>query len=109
MTIPGVDVTVALSLVAAVGDFRRFGRPERRVSYLGLKPRVTQSGTQPASNGRITKQGRAHARGVLVEAAFTAARTRVRCGRSLNASARVGGFRSRSSRPRANSSACVGR
>jgi transposase len=56
MTIPGVDATVALSLVAAVGDFRRFSGPERLVSYLGLNPRVKQSGGQPASHGRITKQ-----------------------------------------------------
>jgi transposase len=75
MTIPGVDATVALSLVAAVGDFRRFSHPERLVSYLGLNPRVKQSGGSPASHGKITKQGRAHARGMLVEAAFTAART----------------------------------
>jgi transposase len=40
-----------------------------------VNPRVRQSGNQPASHGRITKQGRAHARGMLVEAAFTAART----------------------------------
>ena len=74
MTIPGVDATVALSIVAAVGDFRRFRRPEL-VSYLGLNPRVKQSGGQPASHGRITKQGRAHARGMLVEAAWSAAKT----------------------------------
>jgi transposase len=29
MTIPGVDATIALSIVAAVGDFHRFARPER--------------------------------------------------------------------------------
>ena len=75
MTIPGVDATVALSIVAAVGDFRRFRRPEQLVSYLGLNPRVKQSGGQPASHGRITKQGRAHARGMLVEAAWSAAKT----------------------------------
>jgi transposase len=75
MTIPGVDATVALSIVAAVGDFRRFRRPEQLVSYLGLNPRVKQSGGQPASHGRITKQGRAHARGMLVEAAWAAAKT----------------------------------
>jgi transposase len=33
---------------------------------------VRQSGGQPASHGRITKQGRAHARGMLVEAAWVA-------------------------------------
>jgi transposase len=72
MTIPGVDATVALSIVAAVGDFHRFGTPARLVSYLGLNPRVRQSGGQPASHGRITKHGRAHARGMLVEAAWVA-------------------------------------
>ena len=74
MTIPGIDATVALSLVAAVGDFRRFRRAEQLVSYLGLNPRVRQSGSAPATHGRITKHGRAHARGMLVEAAFTAAK-----------------------------------
>ena len=75
ITIPGVDVTVALSIVAAIGDFRRFREPGQVVSYLGLNPRVKQSGGQPASHGRITKQGRAHARGMLVEAAWAASKT----------------------------------
>jgi transposase len=75
MTIPGVDATFALSIVAAVGDFGRFRSPDKLVSYLGLNPRVRQSGAQPASHGRITKQGRAHARGMLVEAAWAAAKT----------------------------------
>lgn len=72
MTIPGVDATVALSIVAAVGDFTRFRSPEKLVAYFGLNPRVRQSGGQPASHGRITKAGRAHARGMLVEAAWSA-------------------------------------
>jgi transposase len=74
MTIPGIDATVALSLVAAVGEFRRFRTPEQLVSYLGLNPRVKQSGGKAANHGRITKHGRAHARGMLVEAAFTASK-----------------------------------
>jgi Transposase IS116/IS110/IS902 family len=44
MTIPGVDATLALSIVAAVGDFTRFRTPDKLVSYLGLNPRVRQSG-----------------------------------------------------------------
>jgi len=74
MTIPGVDVTVAVSVVAAVGDFSRFSSPERLVSYLGLNPKVRQSGNGPAVHGRITKAGRSQARGMLVEAAFSASR-----------------------------------
>src|SRR5437899_12454501 len=75
MTIPGVDVAVALGLVAAIGPVTRFRAPQKLVSYLGLNPRVRQSGLQPAHHGRITKQGRAHARGMLVEAAWVAAKT----------------------------------
>src|SRR6266508_5422162 len=74
MTIPGVDATVAMAIVAAIGDFGRFSSPDRLVSYMGLNPRVRQPGGQPASHGRITKQGRAHARGMLVEAAWVAAK-----------------------------------
>lgn len=74
MTVPGINVTVAMSIVAAVGDFSRFESPDRLVSYLGLNPRVSQSGDRPASHGRITKAGRAQARGMIVEAAFSASR-----------------------------------
>ena len=75
MTIPGVDFAVAVGLVAAIGDVTRFRSPQKLVSYFGLNPRVRQSGLQPAHHGRITKQGRAHARGMLVEAAWVAAKT----------------------------------
>jgi transposase len=109
MTIPGVDATVALSIVAAIGDFRRFRHPGQVVSYLGLNPRVKQSGGQPASHGRITKQGRAHARGMLVEAAWAASRPRGRCARSMNASAAGAGCRSRSWPPLGSSRCCAGR
>jgi hypothetical protein len=65
---------VALSIVAAVGDFTRFRTPEKLVAYFGLNPRVRQSGGQPASHGRITKAGPSHARGMLVEAAWSASK-----------------------------------
>ena len=55
MTVPGIDATVALSIVAAVGDFTRFRTPEKLVAYLGLNPRVRQSGA--ASQPRADHQG----------------------------------------------------
>jgi transposase len=70
MTITGVNVTVAMSVLAAIGDIDRFSSAEKLVSYFGLNPRVRQSGDKPAYHGRITKQGRAHARSMLVEAAW---------------------------------------
>ena len=75
MTIPGIHMIVALAIKAAIGDVKRFARPQKLASYLGLNPSVRQSGPGPAYHGRITKQGRGHARGMLVEAAWAAART----------------------------------
>ncbi|MEQ9641416.1 MAG: IS110 family transposase [Alphaproteobacteria bacterium] len=75
MTLPGVDMTVAASVAAAVGDIRRFPGPRKLVGYLGLNPSVRQSGEGPAYHGRISKQGRGQARGMLVEAAWAAARS----------------------------------
>lgn len=70
MTIGGVNAVVAMSVLAAIGEITRFSSPEKLVSYLGLNPRVRQSGERPAFHGRITKQGRAH-RAMLVEAAWS--------------------------------------
>lgn len=75
LTISGVNVTVAISLLAAIGDIRRFASAQKLVSYFGLNPSVRQSGLAPARHGHITKIGRAHARGMLVEAAWAAAHT----------------------------------
>ncbi|HZU77233.1 MAG TPA: transposase, partial [Dehalococcoidia bacterium] len=61
-------------LVAAIGDVRRFPDPEKLVSYVGLNPRVRQSGLGLAQHGRISKRGRSHARAMLVEAAWAAAK-----------------------------------
>jgi transposase len=74
ITITGVNLTVAAGLVAAIGDIRRFSSPQKLVSYFGLNPRVRQSGLGAAHHGRISKSGRSHARAMLVEAAWAAAK-----------------------------------
>jgi transposase len=75
LTLPGVNFVTACALLAAIGDVTRFPTARHLVSYLGLDPRVRQSGTEPARHGRISKQGPGEARHVLVEAAWHAART----------------------------------
>ena len=71
MTVPGVNVICAATVLAAVGDIRRFRTSSALVGYLGLDPRVRQSGTEPAKSGRISKRGSSSARWVLVEAAWS--------------------------------------
>jgi transposase len=75
MTIPGIDVAAACTLIAAIGDIRRFDSPRKLAAYVGLDPRVRQSGEKPARHGGISKRGNPHARHVLVEAAHQAMRT----------------------------------
>lgn len=74
MTIPGVGVGVAVTLMAAIGEISRFSSPRQLVAYLGLDPKVRQSSDQPARHGRISKRGNAQARSLLVEAAWAAIR-----------------------------------
>lgn len=74
LTITGVNLTVATGLMAAIGDISRFNNPQKLVSYFGLNPRVRQSGLGAAHHGRISKIGRSHARAMLVEAAWAAAK-----------------------------------
>ena len=71
MTVPGVNLICAATFIAAVGDPRRFLTSRKLVAYLGLDPRVRQSGEAPARSGRISKRGSASARWALVEAAWS--------------------------------------
>jgi transposase len=75
LTLPGVNFVTAAALIAAIGEISRFPTARQLVSYLGLDPRVRQSGSEPARHGRISKQGPGEARHVLVEAAWHATRT----------------------------------
>jgi transposase len=61
--------------VGVIGDVDRFPSPRHLVGYLGLDPRVRQSGERKARHGHISREGQAHARGLLIEAAHSAIRT----------------------------------
>jgi transposase len=65
----GIDTLSAVGLCVEVGDFERFERPRRLMSYLGLVPSENSSGGQ-RRQGAITKTGSRHARRLLVEAAW---------------------------------------
>ena len=74
MTVPGVNVIVAATFMAAVGDSGRFPDRRKLTGYLGLDPRVRQSGAGPANHGRISKQGSSSARHALVAASWSTVR-----------------------------------
>ena len=75
VTIPGVGLLSAATFVAVVGDVHRFSSARKLVGYLGLDPRVRQSGSKRTRMGHISKEGPAAARAALCEAAHAAMRT----------------------------------
>ncbi|HEX3362561.1 MAG TPA: IS110 family transposase [Solirubrobacterales bacterium] len=75
LTLPGFGPVAATALMAAIGDVSRFPSPRHPVGYLGLDPKVVQSGSKAARHGRISKRGPGYARHVLVEAALHARRS----------------------------------
>jgi transposase len=70
MSVPGVNVHTAATFMAAIGDIHRFSSSRKLVSYLGLDPRVRQSGSTPARHGHISKAGASEPRHMLGEAAW---------------------------------------
>jgi transposase len=66
----GVALVVAVTVVAEVGDFRRFANPRQLMAYLGLVPSEHSSGGS-IRRGAITKAGNVLARRVLIEGAWT--------------------------------------
>ena len=108
MTVPGVNVICAATFMAAIGDVGGFESARKLVGYLGLDPRVAQSGS--GSRRTVGSQSRA------LQAPAT--RWSRRAGRrsasparsapSISGSRRAAATRSRSSPRHASSPACFG-
>jgi transposase len=65
----GVQFTVAVTMVAEIGDLTRFDTPRELMKFLGLIPSEYSSGER-RQQGSITKAGNTHARRALVEGAW---------------------------------------
>jgi transposase len=65
----GVQCTVAVTMVAELGDLTRFDTPKELMKFLGLMP-SEYSSAERRRQGSITKAGNTHARRVLVEGAW---------------------------------------
>jgi transposase len=92
----------------AVGDPNRFLTSRKLVAYLGLDPRVKQSGQTPARSGPISKRGSPSARWALVNAAWTAVLGPGPLHGFYSAPKPAAGTARQSSRPPASSPSCSG-
>jgi Transposase IS116/IS110/IS902 family len=61
MTIPGVDATAALAIVAAVGDFSRFSRPEKLRAAVADRPKLRRLELRAGLPSRRGQKGTAAA------------------------------------------------
>ena len=66
----GVQFTVAVTLIAELGDLTRFENPRPLLRYLGLTPSEYSSGAR-RRQGTITKAGNTFARRALIEGAWS--------------------------------------
>ncbi|NJM39410.1 MAG: IS110 family transposase [Anaerolineae bacterium] len=71
--LPGLSIIGAVTVLAAIGDIKRFPDADHLTGYAGLGARVHISG-QMHQTGRITKAGRKDLRYIMVEAANHASR-----------------------------------
>jgi transposase len=106
MTIPGVDATVALSIVAAVGDFHRPRGEWCPISGL------TRACASPAASPLVMGASPSTAARTRAECSSKPPgrqpRHQARCAHSMNGSAPGAGCRSPLSPPRASSRCCAG-
>ncbi len=75
MSIPGIGVIGATTLLAEIGDVTDFSSPDKLTKWAGITPRVYQSSNK-LHTGSITKQGSKHLRWILVEIAHSCIRTK---------------------------------
>jgi len=68
MTVPGVGAATAIGFSSTIATHTRFSDKKKVASYIGLAPRVYQSG-DTNYHGHITKKGDALLRWLLIEAA----------------------------------------
>jgi transposase len=74
VSFPGVAMITAATVIAEVGDFKRFPDGKAIARFAGLNPRVFASGGKQRM-GHIAKTGSPHLRWILQQAAWTAIRT----------------------------------
>ena len=73
-SVPGVAGLLAATVLAELGDVRRFERFEQVVAFVGLDPSVFESGDFHGTRQHISKRGSPHVRRALYLAALTAIR-----------------------------------
>jgi transposase len=78
-TIPGIGTKTAIILIATTNNFKKFEDIKKLSAYVGLAPRIYESGTSVKGKGHITKMGNKYLRKLLYICAWSAKRHNDQC------------------------------
>jgi transposase len=78
-SIPGIGKKTALMLIVISAGFKKFSNSKQLCSYIGLSPRIFESGTSVKGKSRITKMGMSKLRSMLYLCAWSAKRYNETC------------------------------
>lgn len=78
-TIPGIGPKTAIILIAITNNFQKFDDIKKLSAYVGLAPRIYESGTSVKGKGHITKMGNKYLRKLLYLCAWSAKRHNNQC------------------------------
>jgi len=68
LTIPGISYRMGAMILAEIGDFSRFGSPDKILAYAGLSPSTYQSGHLTSSYSHMEKRGSRYLRYAIFNA-----------------------------------------
>ena len=78
-TIPGIGPKTSIMLIVITNNFEHFEDARKLSAYIGMCPRVFQSGSSVKGRGRICKMGNPRARKLLYLCTWTAQKTNAQC------------------------------
>ena len=70
-SIPGIGLITAATILAEVGDFSAFQKPQKLVAYFGIDPSVNQSGKFEGNQNKMAKRGSRFLRRVIYTSALS--------------------------------------
>lgn len=73
ISIPGIGLITAMTLLTEIGDIKRFGRIDELCSFIGLVPSMHNSG-ESERTGKMIRRGRKELKIMLIEASWVAIR-----------------------------------
>jgi transposase len=78
-SIPSIGDKTAIMLIAITDNFKKFNHYKQLIAYVGLSPRVYQSGTSIKGKGHICKMGKSQIRKLLYMCSWTAKKCNKAC------------------------------